>query len=115
MGGNMEEITPQDVVNILIDNDRAVERAVRVLYEKGQFKDDHTKYADTLYDWIVKRGNNLTGTHKDRALRLVLRYLNVLVLLANEAERAKEAAKKAAENPPSTPEKKKRPPRKKKE
>lgn len=91
--------TKQDIKQLLLTNDKAVDRAILALYnlqtqdEKGSGETLHSnkvgfsgadgKFGSYLARYILL-GNQLSGEYKNRARNMVLKYVGQLVKVANK-------------------------------
>lgn len=92
--GNVMIINTESIKALLLSNDRAVERAIIVIFNR-QTSDEqeagHTSHhngkgfnafdaeSGTYYARWIQRGNSLTGRHLVRARKMSLRYVRQLV------------------------------------
>lgn len=90
--------TPESIKDLLLKNDRAVERAILAIYQRQTldeqalgdtrhhnnigFSGAHANLGTYFAKWLLK-GNHLTGDHLAKARRISLRYSKQLAEIAN--------------------------------
>lgn len=88
--------TIDDIINLILSNDQAVDRAITALYLRHQnlqqsanketfLADREVNDVSYWYGWI-RSGKHLTGHHLAHARLFAIKHRRILFLLAQEAE-----------------------------
>ena len=100
------EHTKDSIRQLLLSNDRAVERAILALYARQTASEQSSETtresngvgfnafdakSGTYFARWLQRGNRLNGTFLDRARKMSLRYVGQLVLIAQANATSKAA------------------------
>jgi hypothetical protein len=73
----------RSIEELLDTNNRAIERAIVVLFDRQLFDAIHLDIASYYYSWI-KSGNHLTGKYINEGRRIVKQYIKELTNIAEE-------------------------------